>query len=148
MDDFTNPESWLLSMGYMSDSAKQNLTLYGYMSVPGVQAAECVVDSSKHLVRYVVALDQRAWRWYKLQKWLLSSPRGLLGKLLLLLILRWKGSYEPEQRISRCAIDYLGKGWSAKVEVVSAREYVKLTSGSRREGWFLQEGDGSHTEPR
>lgn len=145
--DYTSPESWLLSMGYMSDNTQQNLVLYGYLAVPGVQAVECAVDSPSGTVRYVVALEQSSWRWYKLQTWF-ASKTNILFKLALLLLLRRKGTYEPHARISRCVKDYLGQEWSAAVEVISVREYNKLVSGPRKQGWFLQEGDGPGTEPR
>lgn len=148
---FDTPDDvWLLNLGVVSEHAEQNLLLYGYIACPGILNVELLVDVDKLNIKYAVVLDRKANFLHRLQL-RLASKRTLIRKIMFLLFLKWFGSYDPAVRIARCVRDYAGPTWKTQVEVVSAKRYLKATSGDRAKGWFFEEGLGEDPgvrEPR
>jgi hypothetical protein len=129
---------WLMNLGYITEHSEQNLMLYGHLAAPGVQHVELMLDSKKLEIHYAIFLNAKSYRWYKLQRYL-SSKDGLLSKLMLFLVLRSVGSYDPESRLKRCVTDYAGPVWRVFTEVINVKQYLKITSGGRAEGWVFKD---------
>jgi len=147
MSMFNRPDSWLLHLGHLTEISEQNLILYGHIACPGVITVECSIDAPNYKANYLVVLNKRAMMWYKLQKWL-SAKRKLWTSLILFLILKFVGPFNPEIRINRCIQDYAGERWKTNVEVLSVGEYTQNSNGSRAKAWFLTEGNDNHPEIR
>ena len=147
MSMFNRPDAWLLHLGHLTEVSEQNLILYGYIACPGVMSVECAINAPSYQARYLVILNKRAMLWYKVQRWL-NSKRKIWASLMLLLLLKLVGPFNPEIRINRCVKDYAGERWNTYVEVVSARQYANGAVGDRAKGWFLPKGDDDYTEVR
>lgn len=137
---FERPDDiWLLNLGYVSEHAEQNLMLYGYIACPGVVNVELMLDVDHLQVQYAVVLDSKALRLYNLQRWLMTFG-GVWGKLILLLFLKWFGSYDPARRIAKCIKDYAGPTWKVQVEVIGAKRYLEAANEGRAKGWLFKAG--------
>jgi hypothetical protein len=139
----TSPDSWLLSIGIISEQAEQNLMLYAYLSTPGVLFAEFVVDIEKRNIQYVLVLSRKSRMLLAIQEFLFAR-RNLLSKLILAFILKLFGSYNPKVRIVRCLRDYIGSDWTVQVEVVNVKQYNKVTNNNHAKSWFFKERDAEN----
>lgn len=120
---YIDQERWLLNSGLASDSAKNQLFMYGSIVHKDVRAVELNLNFESKLVSYIIYVDDRLLS--KHRKYMkLSTSKGLWGLWRFRRMLKKEGNLNFRHLLERFVKTYCGPKWSVGLEVTSYSTYV------------------------
>ncbi len=120
---FVDHERWLLNSGLASESAKNQLFLYGSIVHIDVQAVELDLNFEKKQVSYQIYVDKKLLN--KHLKYLkLSTSKGLWGLWKFRRMLKKEGNLNFEHLLNQFVKSYCGPKWSVNISTMDYSSYV------------------------
>lgn len=122
LEKMLGTERWLMSVGLVPETVQQNLITYGLLSSENAINAEVDLDIKGKIAKYTIFLTSgkrvKEYQKYqaKLDKYSMST--SLLGKFLLLRLLKRRLHMDIEGNLKRFVRDYL-PGFKVEFEVKS-----------------------------
>jgi hypothetical protein len=120
---YVDHERWLLNSGLASDSAKNQLFLYGSIVHKDVRAVELSLDLESKLVKYQIYVEKDLLKRH-LRYLDLMTSKSLWGLWRFRRMLRREGNLNFKHLLNRFVKEYCGPKWSVDLEVVDYDSYV------------------------
>ena len=119
---YVDHERWLLNSGLASESAKNQLFLYGSIVHKDVQAVELDLNFENKLVDYTIYVDNKLLN-KQLKYTRLSASKSLWGLWRFKRMLKKEGNLNFKHLLSRFVKTYCGSKWSVVVSIVDYSTY-------------------------
>jgi hypothetical protein len=122
IEEHIDQQRWLINNGLMTDSAKNNLYVYGAIVHPSVKAVEVSIDVGSKLTNYTLYADSKFIDLYN-KYHDLKYTQTIMGLWRLRRILKKNGNLEFGTILDRFVKSYCGPQWSARASIKDIKEY-------------------------
>jgi hypothetical protein len=136
---YVDQERWLLNNGLISDTAKNNLYLYGALTNMDIKAVELDIDFAQKIVYYQLYVSRRLLKKFNAYN-RLSTATSLVGLWRLRKLLKKEGNLNFSGMLNRFVKDFCGPYWSANVSV---RNFADYKDGFEKEDGSVQQNVGN-----
>jgi hypothetical protein len=124
IEEYLDQQRWLLNNGLFTDSAKDNLYLYGTLVHKDIRAVDMTVDPTVKKASYKLFFDAPVLKIHK-QYQSLKGTQSLIGLLRLRYLLKKNGNLEFGKMLDGFVKAYCGPSWGAIIELKDIKEYVE-----------------------
>lgn len=122
IEEMLDSDRWLMNNGLFSDSAKNNLYVYGFLVNKGVVGVEVSIDASTKTVSYLLYLQEKVVD--AISKSHTLKERGSLWSLFLLRrLLKKHGNLNLKPLLEGFVKDYCGPQWNVTMEIRKESEF-------------------------
>jgi hypothetical protein len=122
--EYVDNQRWLMNCGLFSDSAKNQLFMYGSIVHRDVRAVELDIDVEGKRVSYKIYVDKSLLK--KIDKYHeLSKATGFWGLRKFKKLLEKEGDLNFTRILNGFIRDYCGPKWSTDVTVLDFADYVE-----------------------
>jgi hypothetical protein len=122
--EYVDNQRWLMNCGLFSDSAKNQLFMYGSIAHRDVKAVELDIQVESKNVSYKIYVDKSLLK--KIDKYHeLSKATGFWGLRRFKKLLEKEGDLNFAKILGTFVKDYCGPKWSVDVEVLDFADYVE-----------------------
>lgn len=122
IEEHVDQQRWLLNNGLLTDSAKNNLYVYGAIAHPSIKAVELSLDINSKLAAYNLYVDSNFIKIYDKYQ-VLSKTQTIMGLWRTRRILKKNGNLEFEAMLDRFVKSYCGPHWRASAQLRDIKEY-------------------------
>lgn len=122
VEEHLDHQRWLMNHGLLNDLHKDTLYLYGTLIHKQVQAVELNITPESKTLEYIVYLDSRLFKSYKLYNELRKSD-SIIGLWRLKRLLKKEGNLNFMAILSDFVRNYCGPKWGVKLEVKDFSSY-------------------------
>lgn len=105
---------WLANNGILTDSAKNNLYVYGSIVHKDVQAVHLSIDTAKRHLNYIVYLPEHVMVAKRRIDYL-KLKKGVLNLFILRYLLKKYGSLDMQTPLNNFVHDYIGPSWQVNL---------------------------------
>lgn len=124
VNEYIDQHRWLLNNGLITDSAKNNLYLYGAILNKSIYAVELSVNTDAKSLIYTLYVSKKLFTAYNRYNGL-KLEKSILGLWRLKRLLKSNGNLEFEKMLSVFVKTYCGPNWQVQVHVKEKSEYEK-----------------------
>jgi len=122
IEEHIDQQRWLLNNGLFTDSAKNNLYMYGAIVHPSIKAVELSIDTNSKVISYTLYTDTAVITTYnKYQS--LKDTQSIIGLWKIRRILKKNGNLEFGTMLDRFVKAYCGPSWRASMSLKDLKEY-------------------------
>lgn len=123
VEEYLDQQRWLVNNGLFTDTAKDNLYLYGTLVHKDVQAVDAAIDPARRVITYTLYLPAGLLKKVALYESLKDS-NGLWDMWRLRRLLKREGNLNFHAVLNRFVRDFCGDKWRAELKMEDVSAYV------------------------
>lgn len=123
LEEYLDHQRWLMNNGLFSDSAKDNIYLYGTLVHKDIQAVHSILDPDKCVVHYTLYAETRLLEIVAKYERLVKST-GIWDMWRLKRLLKKEGNLDFKSLLEHFVRDFCGKKWRVELKLENVSAYV------------------------